>query len=111
LLITKKKLSFASNRIIQISNTIRFMKKKKLSELTITELNKQKRFLTGVVLGSSIVMLALCCALLYLINKKQNFALVAVIPCFLVSMSPGVIRLNQINAEIKSRDSAITNTP
>lgn len=84
------------------------MKKNKLSELTIAELDKQKKSLSGLVLGSSIVMFILCCAILYLVSQKQNFALAAIIPCCLLSMLPGIIKLSQINAELKARDSELT---
>lgn len=77
---------------------------KKLSELTISELNKRKSSLNGMLIGTSIVILILCSILLYLINKSQNFALIAVVPCCLLIMLPGIIKLSQINAEIKSRN-------
>ncbi|CAL1518888.1 hypothetical protein MMC2321_02633 [Chitinophaga sp. MM2321] len=84
------------------------MKTNKFSDLTINELNKQKSSLNRILLGTGIVMLILCTVLLYLISKSQNFALIAVIPCILLTMLPGIIKLSQINAEIKSRDSKST---
>lgn len=79
------------------------MKKNKLSELTIDELNKQKNSSTGFLLGSGIVMLILISTLLYLIIKNQNFSLTAIVPILLLMMVPAIIKVNQINSEIKSR--------
>lgn len=79
------------------------MKKNKLSAFTVTELNKQKKQLNGILIGSAIVLLFLFGALLYLIIKKQNFVLLAVIPGCSLTLLPAVIRLSQLNAEIKLR--------
>lgn len=79
------------------------MKKNKLAELTADELGKQKSSLKRILFATGIVMLVLCIVLLYLINKSRNFALIAVIPCCLLMLLPGIIRWSQINTEIKSR--------
>lgn len=81
------------------------MKNNKLSELNLTELNKQKKQLSGLLIGSAIVMLFLFGALLYLIVKKQNFVLLAVIPGCMLAWLPVAIKLSQLNAEIKLRSS------
>ncbi|ARS40042.1 hypothetical protein CA265_10435 [Sphingobacteriaceae bacterium GW460-11-11-14-LB5] len=81
------------------------MKDNKLSELTLTELNKQKKQLSGILIGSAIVMLFLIGALLYLIVKKQNFVLLAIIPGLMLVWLPVVIKLSQLNTEIKLRSS------
>lgn len=83
------------------------MKNNKLSELSLTELNKQKKQLSGLLLGFTIVMLFLFGALLYLILKKQNFVLLAVIPGCALTLLPAAIKLSQVNAEIKLRSSGI----
>ncbi|MDQ0638911.1 hypothetical protein QF042_002476 [Pedobacter sp. W3I1] len=83
------------------------MKSNKLSELTITELNKQKKQLSGLLIGSAIIMLFLFATLVYLIVKKQNFVLLAVIPGCLIAWLPVIIKLSQLNAEIKLRNSEI----
>lgn len=80
------------------------MKTNKLSELTLEELHKEKKTLKGVLIAFSIVMLIACAGLLYLIIKKQNFALIAVIPGCMLTLLPTFIRLGQINTEIKSRN-------
>jgi hypothetical protein len=80
------------------------MKKNKLTELTIDELSKEKSSIKGVLIGTAIVMLILCGAIFYLANRKQNFGLMAIVPCCLLTMLPATIRLSQINAEIKSRN-------
>jgi hypothetical protein len=76
---------------------------KTLSELTISELNKRKSSLSRILIGTGIVILVLCSVILYLVNRNQNFALIAVVPCSLLMMLPGIIKLSQIIAEIKSR--------
>ena len=81
------------------------MKNNKLSELSLTELNKQKKQLSGLLIGSAIVMLFLFGALLYLIVKKQNYVLLAVIPCCMLTWLPVAIKLSQLNTEIKLRGS------
>nr|WP_276901790.1 hypothetical protein [Pedobacter kyonggii] len=81
------------------------MKNNKLSELSLTELNKQKKQLSGLLIGSAVVMLFLFGALLYLIVKKQNFVLLAVIPGCMLAWLPVAIKLNQLNTEIKLRGS------
>ncbi|CAH0156860.1 hypothetical protein SRABI27_03477 [Pedobacter sp. Bi27] len=81
------------------------MKNNKLSELSLTELNKQKKQLSGLLIGSAILMLFLFGALLYLIVKKQNFVLLSVIPGCMLAWLPVAIKLSQLNAEIKLRGS------
>ena len=83
------------------------MKNNKLSELSLTELNKQKKQLSGLLIGSAVVMLLLFVALLYLIIKKQNFVLLAVIPGCMLAWLPVAIKLSQLNAEIKLRGSDV----
>jgi hypothetical protein len=81
------------------------MKNNKLSELSLAELNKQKKQLSGLLIGGAIVMLFLFGALLYLIIKKQNFVLLAVIPGCMLTWLPVAIKLSQLNTEIKLRGS------
>jgi len=81
------------------------MKNNKLSELSLAELNKQKKQLSGLLIGGAIVMLFLFGALLYLIVKKQNFVLLAVIPGCMLTWLPVAIKLSQLNTEIKLRRS------
>ncbi|MET4141075.1 hypothetical protein [Pedobacter sp. UYP1] len=79
------------------------MKKNKLSELTIIELNKQKSTLNGILIATGIVLLILCSILLYLITTNKKPALLTIIPCCLLLLLPGIIKLSQINTELKSR--------
>jgi len=81
------------------------MKNNKLSELSLTELNKQKKQLSGLLIGGAILMLFLFGALLYLIIKKQNFVFLAVIPGCMLAWLPVAIKLSQLNTEIKLRGS------
>ena len=79
------------------------MKKNKLSELTTEELGRQKGLLKGIVIGTAIVMLVLCSLLVYLVNRSQNFGLMAMVPACMVVILPGIIRLSQVNTELKLR--------
>lgn len=79
------------------------MKKNQLSELTLEELNKQKKSTSGVLIGTLIVMLILSGIIFYLSITKHNTSLLTFIPIFLLSMLPGIIKLSQVNSEIKSR--------
>lgn len=82
------------------------MKNNKLSDLTADELYKEKKSLTGIVLATGIVMLILSIVMLYLIITKHKFAFAGVVPICLLTLLPSLIRLNEINSEIKSRNSA-----
>lgn len=79
------------------------MKKNQLSELTLEELNKQKKSTSGVLIGTLIVMVILSGVIFYLSITKHNTSLLTFIPIFLLSMLPGIIKLSQVNSEIKSR--------
>ncbi|WP_316743125.1 hypothetical protein [Pedobacter antarcticus] len=79
------------------------MKKNQLSELTLEELNKQKKSTSGVLIGTLVVMVILSGVIFYLSITKHNTSLLTFIPIFLLSMLPGIIKLSQVNSEIKSR--------
>jgi len=79
------------------------MKKKKLSEFSIEELNNEKNQLKGILIGAGIVMLILYVILLYIIFVKEKATLIAIIPATLIAILPGAIRMKQINDELKSR--------
>jgi len=78
--------------------------KKKLSELTLEELEKREKTVRSILIGGSISMFVLLAVLVYLIFKTQLFVLVAVMPALFVTILPGVIILIWIKAEIKSRN-------
>lgn len=80
------------------------MKKNILSELTLDELNKQKKSTRGILIATSIVMLIFSSVILYLSIAKHNMSLITFIPIFFLSMFPGFIKLSQVNSEIKSRN-------
>lgn len=79
------------------------MKKNQLSELTLEELNKQKKSTSGILIGTLVVMLILSGVIFYLSITKHNTSLITFIPIFMLSMLPGIIKLSQVNSEIKSR--------
>ncbi|WP_116790401.1 hypothetical protein [Flavobacterium psychrotrophum] len=81
------------------------MKTNKLSDLTLEELNKQKSTLKGVIIGFSILFLFAFIVLFYLIYKNGNYVLLACLPPGIFAMLPAVMRLSQLNTEIKSRKS------
>jgi len=81
------------------------MKSKKLSELTLEELDQKKKMAGGAVIGLLIVMVLAATILLYLIFKTKNFVLLAVLPACFMTILPVFIYVTQINKEIKSRHS------
>jgi hypothetical protein len=84
------------------------MKNNSLSQLTDAELSKQKKLLSGVLIGLGVVMLLAAGIILYIIIKHKNLALVATIPCTFITLLPSFIRLGQINTEIKSRNAKLS---
>lgn len=80
------------------------MKRNKLSELTLEELHKEKNAVSKILAATAIVMLILCCVILYLIFSRKSSSLTAIVPLCFLTMLPGIIRLSQINSEIKSRN-------
>jgi hypothetical protein len=80
------------------------MKTNKLSDLTLEELTKQKNTLKGVIIGFSILFLFAFSVLFYLIFESRNYVLLACIPPGLLAMLPAIMRLSQLNAEIKLRN-------
>jgi len=79
------------------------MKPNKLSDLTLEELTKQKKQMSAIVGATIAVLLIFLGAMIFLIYRKQNLTLLAILPSAGLALLPGVIRLNQLNAEIKSR--------
>lgn len=79
------------------------MKTNKLSGFTIAELTKQKAMLKGLLIGGAIVALVLYTVLIYLIIKNGKTSLIAVMPCGILFILPGIMKWNQIEAELKSR--------
>ena len=77
--------------------------KKKLSDMTIDELNKRKNTLKGAMIGISIVMIIAYGILLYLVIKSKNFVFLTIIPSGFLTLIPIIMGLKQIDAEIKSR--------
>lgn len=80
------------------------MKKNPLADLSLEELLRQKKMCNGVVFGIGIVMLLASAVLAYTAIKSKNYLLIAVVPCSMLSLLPSIIRLGQLNAEIKSRN-------
>jgi len=79
------------------------MKPNKLSDLTLEELTKQKKQMSAIVGATIAVLLIFLGAMIFLIYRKQNLTLLAILPSVGLALLPGVIRLNQLNAEIKAR--------
>jgi len=79
------------------------MKTQKVTELTTEELSKQKKSLSGVLIGLGSVMLFAYGILLYFIIRDKNFVFLAIIPSGFLTLLPSIIRLGQINTELKSR--------
>jgi hypothetical protein len=77
----------------------------KLTELTLEELQKKKKTIKSAIIGLGIVMLLAVTILIYFTIKNQNYAFLGVAFGSLISLLPSVIFLNQIETEIKSRNS------
>jgi hypothetical protein len=80
------------------------MKNKKLSELTLEELEAKKKHLKGAAIGLGSVMAIASILLIYLGMKTKNYALIAVAIGCSVAFLPMFASLGQINSEIKSRE-------
>jgi len=81
-------------------------KNNKLSELPIEEIIRQKNLLKGVLIGFSIVLVIAYSILIYLMVTNKNYILFTIIPLGFITLLPAVIRLSQINAEIKLRNNS-----
>jgi len=79
------------------------METSKLTALTLDELYSKKKTLTGTTIGFGFVMILASAVLIYLSFKSQKSGLLAIIPALLIILIPGLVNLNKINAEIKSR--------
>lgn len=79
------------------------MKPQKVTELTTEELNKQKKTLSGVLIGLGSVTLFAYGILLYFVIRDKNFVFLAIIPSGFLTLLPSLIRIGQINTELKSR--------
>ncbi|MEA5461041.1 hypothetical protein VB796_18410 [Arcicella sp. LKC2W] len=86
------------------------MKTKKLSELTLEELQAKKKTLKGAIIGLGIVMVVAVATLVYLAIKTGNFVLIAGAMGCGITLLPSIIMVNQMNNEIKSR-TKINNEP
>lgn len=77
--------------------------KNNLSGQSLEFLIKQRNLLKGVAIGFGIVLLLAFSIILYVAIEKKNFALIAVLPASMITLLPILLRFNQINTEIKSR--------
>lgn len=77
-----------------------------ITDQTLTSLIKQKNLLKGAAIGLTIVIIIAFAITLYVAIQKKNFALVAVTPASLITLLPILMRLRQINNQIKSRKMA-----
>ena len=69
------------------------MKPNKLSDLTLEELTKQKKQMSAIVGATIAVLLIFLGAMIFLIYRKQNLTLLAILPSVGLALLPGVIRL------------------
>lgn len=79
-------------------------KNKKLSELTLNELNTEKKKTKGILTGIGIVMIIACIILIVVAIKSKNYALIAVASGSFITLLPIMTRLGQIDKEIKTRE-------
>ncbi|MXN90914.1 hypothetical protein GR160_06705 [Flavobacterium sp. Sd200] len=76
---------------------------KKISELTLKELEQKKKKITGAYIGLGIVMAVACPALIYFAIIQKNYALMVVATGSFISLTPGLTLITQIKKEIKAR--------
>ncbi|CAM3962358.1 Redox-active disulfide protein 2 [Flavobacterium branchiophilum] len=79
-------------------------KNKKLTELTLNELNTEKKKVKGILTGLGIVMIIACVILIACAVKSKNYALIAVASGSFITLLPIMTRLGQIEKEIKNRE-------
>lgn len=79
------------------------MKSSNLSELTTEALVKQKKLLSGILAAFIVVMFIAYSLLIYLMFRNNDFKLAVIIPLGFVWFLPIIIRLAQINGELKTR--------
>ena len=79
-------------------------KTKKLTELTLNELNTEKKKVKGILTGIGIVMIIACVILITVAVKSKNYALIAVAIGSFITLLPIMTRLGQIEKEIKNRE-------
>ncbi len=76
---------------------------KKLTDLTLEELQERKKKIAAPLIGIGIVLVIVCGILFYMAITKHMPALIAVSIGCLTTILPGFILLGQLQAEIKSR--------
>lgn len=81
-------------------------KNNKLSELPMEEIIRQKNRLKGVLIGFSVVLVVAYSILIYLMVTNKNYILFTIIPLGFITLLPAILRLKQINTEIKLRNNA-----
>ncbi|KAF2515230.1 hypothetical protein [Flavobacterium foetidum] len=79
--------------------------KKKLTELTTAELDRRKKLLTGILIGTAVLWLFLIGAVFFLLVSKSKSLVAGFVPILVlpVVLMPLFIYWNQLSAEIKSR--------
>jgi len=83
------------------------MKRKPISELTLSELKKQRQFLVIVTFTASGAMLFLTGVILYQVFQEQQYYMsLLLLPC-LGSVLPGFIGLKEVNREMVRRETAV----
>lgn len=79
------------------------IEKTKLSEHTVEELIVKKKKLKAAVIGLGIVMILACSTLVYLAIKNENYTLITVAICCLITMMPSIMALKKFDKEIESK--------
>lgn len=78
---------------------------KKWSDMTLEELYKKKTVIKSAAIGLGIVMIFATSILFYVAITEKKPALAVISVGFFMSLLPIIISINQINKEIKSRES------
>lgn len=81
------------------------MQPPKLTELSIEELRKKQKQLSGIVTGIVIVMILLIASGIYLAFSNSRTNITLFMPVILLpALLPSFILLNNINKELKARE-------
>ena len=75
----------------------------KLAELSLEELQTKQRKSRAVVTGTGIVMVIALIIITWSAFRSKNFALFSLVCTLPMTLLPGLIYLNQLGKEIKSR--------
>lgn len=79
-------------------------KSKNLPELTLNELYAEKKKSKSFLTGLGLLMIIVCIILIFVAIKSKNYAMITVACSCFITLLPMMMRLGQIEKEIKNRE-------